>query len=239
VVIAGGAAEDAAVSAPRISRRLARERYHHLVVWYLYLDESGDLGFDFFAKHPSNYFTVSVLVVRDGEANSAMLRAAKVTRRRKLPLGHELKGAKTAIEVKRYFYNRVKEIPFEVYALTLNKRRVYDQLTQVKDRVYNFIARLVLDRIPMEQADTRVVFVIDRSKNRDEVADFNAYVTRNLTARLDPRVPLNIYHVLSSENGGLQAADLFSWGIFRVHERNDTEWRDVYRAKIAFDGRYL
>ncbi|MEK6700308.1 MAG: hypothetical protein AABZ10_14850 [Nitrospirota bacterium] len=30
---------------------------------YLYLDESGDLGFDFFAKKPSKYFTVTVLAV--------------------------------------------------------------------------------------------------------------------------------------------------------------------------------
>lgn len=31
---------------------------------YLYLDESGDLGFDFFAKKPSQYFTVTVMLVQ-------------------------------------------------------------------------------------------------------------------------------------------------------------------------------
>lgn len=30
-------------------------------MWYLYLDESGDLGFDFVNKKPSKFFTVSIL----------------------------------------------------------------------------------------------------------------------------------------------------------------------------------
>ena len=208
-------------------------------VWYLYLDESGDLGFDFFTKKPSNYFTVCILVTSSVDVNRALLAAAKVTRRRKLPRNIELKGAKTSLEVKKYFYSKIEGLPFEIYAMTLNKRRVYDELRLVKDRVYNFIARHVLDRIPVEQAATRVQLIIDRSKNKAQVAEFNAYVARNLTGRLDPRVPLDIYHHQSLENLGLQAVDLFSWGIFRNHERGDAEWRDVFRKKIAHDGRYL
>lgn len=239
VRFAGRAAEETARSALGISRRLARERYYCAVVWYLYLDESGDLGFDFFTKRPSNYFTVCVLVVESVDANRAILAAAKKTVRRKLRRGGELKGAKTSLEVKSHFYGQVETVPFCLYALTLNKRRVYDELTRVKDRVYNYIARRVLDRIPMERADTRVQFIIDKSKNKNEIADFNAYATRNLKARLDPRVPLDVYHHRSSENAGLQVVDLFTWGIFRMHERGDPIWRDVFRAKIVYDGRFL
>ena len=32
---------------------------------FLYLDESGDLGFDFVNKKPSRYFVVTVLAVQD------------------------------------------------------------------------------------------------------------------------------------------------------------------------------
>ena len=69
------------------------------------------------------------------------------------------------------------------------------------------IARHALDKIPIEQSQTRVQLIIDRSKSKDQVGDFNAYVARNLTGRLDPRVPLDIYHHLSYENVGLQAVD--------------------------------
>lgn len=38
---------------------------------YLYLDESGDLGFDFFAKKPSRFFTVTILAIKGVENNRA------------------------------------------------------------------------------------------------------------------------------------------------------------------------
>ena len=31
---------------------------------YLFLDESGDLGFDFVQKKPSNYFVIAILTVK-------------------------------------------------------------------------------------------------------------------------------------------------------------------------------
>ena len=34
---------------------------------------------------------------------------------------------------------------------------------------------------------------------------------------------------------GLRAADLFSWGTFRKHERNDAVWFDVFRPKVRHD----
>jgi hypothetical protein len=132
-------------------------------MWYLYLDESGDLGFDFFTKRPSNYFTVSILLVKSVGANRVLLNAAKKSRRRKLRREGELKGSKTSIAVKKHFYAQVADTEF----------------------------------------------------------------------------PLDIYHHTSHENVGLQIADLFAWGLFRRHERNDWEWRNCFQKQVAYDGRYL
>jgi len=43
-------------------------------MWYLYLDESGDLGFDFINKKPSKFFTVTILAIR-GQNNKQLLKA--------------------------------------------------------------------------------------------------------------------------------------------------------------------
>ncbi len=208
---------------------------------YLYLDESGDLGFDFFSKKPSRFFTVTILAVKGIENNRAVLGAVRKTVKRKLPRGSrvELKGSDTVLEIKKYFYNQVSEIPFEIYALSLNKKRVYSELAEKKDRVYNFIARNVLDKIPFDDASTRIEFIIDKSKSKREIKEFNDYVTRNLKGRIDPRVPLDIYHHTSHENRGLQAVDLFSWGIFRKYERGETKWFEIFKSKIKYDDRYL
>ena len=59
-------------------------------MWYLYLDESGDLGFDFVNKRPSKFFTVSILAVSCQDTNRKLLKAAKITLRRKLnPAKHQ------------------------------------------------------------------------------------------------------------------------------------------------------
>jgi hypothetical protein len=51
---------------------------------YLYLDESGDLGFDFVNKRPSKFFVVTILVVKDHNANRMLINRVKKTLRRKL-----------------------------------------------------------------------------------------------------------------------------------------------------------
>jgi len=210
-------------------------------MWWLYLDESGDLGFDFITKKPSNFFTIAILLVESHEHNRALIKATQTTIRRKLSSRPhaELKGSHTALAVKRYWFQRVQPIPFQVYALTLNKRRVYDYLRVKKDRLYNFLARKVMDRLPVERAETRVQFVVDRCKNKKEIADFNRYLFKALQGRLDPKVPLDFSHLTSHENSGLQVVDLFTWGIFRKYERGDREWFDVFLEKVECEEPYL
>lgn len=88
------------------------------IVLFLYLDESGDLGFDFFGKPSTNFFTVAILALRDMGNNRDLINAVKKTIRRKLREGPnaELKGSHSSFEVKRYFYNLVSPIRFGVYA---------------------------------------------------------------------------------------------------------------------------
>jgi menaquinone-dependent protoporphyrinogen IX oxidase len=213
-------------------------------MWYLYLDESGDLGFDFVNKKPSNFFTVCILATSDREAFLQLGRAVRKTLHRKLKkpksaLPTELKGTNTTLEVKRYFYRLVKEERFGLYAVTLNKRRVYERLTREKARVYNFIARQVLDLIPFEKAAQRVQLVIDKSKGKPEIAEFNSYITRQLEGRINPKTPLSIDHLDSGADKVLQAVDLFCWGIFRKYERRDTSWFEVFEGKIILETPYL
>jgi hypothetical protein len=53
------------------------------------------------------------------------------------------------------------------------------------------------------------------------------------------RLQDELYHERSHDNQGLQAVDLFCWGIFRKYETGDAEWYDMYRDAIAFETEYL
>ena len=124
-------------------------------MWYLFLDESGDLGFDFVNKKPSKFFTICILATSEQASYYGIRNAVKKTLRRKVNKGGrakqlkcEIKGTNTTLKTKQYFYALVGKFKFGVFAITLNKRRVYERLTLEKERIYNFIARHVLDKIP-------------------------------------------------------------------------------------------
>ena len=198
-------------------------------------------------KKPSKFFTVTILALSCRDANRQLIKAAKITLRRKLNkakhqkrIVYELKGTGTTIEVKKYFFEKVKNIKFGIYSITLNKKRVFERLAKDKSRVYNYISRRVLDKIPFEKNDgDRVELIIDRSMAKPEIAEFNSYIRRQLEGRLSPNTPLDIYHWLSHENFGLQAADLFCWGIFQKYERKNEEWFNVFAKKVLFDEQFL
>ncbi len=57
------------------------------------------------------------------------------------------------MEIKQYFFQQIEPITFGLYSITLNKRRLYEQLTLDKGKTYNWVARQVIDEIPFEQAE--------------------------------------------------------------------------------------
>ena len=215
-------------------------------MWHLYLDESGDLGFDFKAKSPSRFLTITVLATSQDQTVKRIRTAVKRTLKNKVNRGkkneQELKGSSTDIAVKRYFYRIVRDCKFGVYAVTLNKIRVLDQLVhgaEATDRLYNWVARRVLEKIPFELADGPVELIVDKLKGKGGIARFDEYLKMQLSGRLHPRIPIQIRHRNSATDPGLSAVDLFCWGVFRKHERQDEEWYREYAAKVLCDERYL
>ena len=210
---------------------------------YLYLDESGDLGFDFVTKKPSKFFTVTVLAVYKQEQNKALINAVRRTLKRKLGKRlknlFELKGSNTSLDVKKYFYRNLAGVDFILYALTLDKRRLYPHLCKEKERIYNYIARLVMRHISFENVYTSVELVVDKSKSKPEIEEFNSYIIQDLKGRINPKVALFIDHYRSHENFGLQAVDMFAWGIFRKYEKKDMVWLNIFKSRVKVDDIYM
>ncbi len=213
---------------------------------YLYLDESGDLGFDFVNKKPSKYFTVCILLIKNQTDKKIIDRAVKRTLRNKLNPRHkskriveELKAVSTNLQVKKYFFNQIKDIDFEIYSMSLNKIRVFQELVDNKPRVYNWIARLLLEKINLDQSKIRISFTIDRSKGLQGIKEFNSYIRSHLESEINPKVPLDFHHEDSKEIKCLQAVDLFAWGIRRKYEKRDYSWLNYFKSNVKFDKVYL
>ena len=215
---------------------------------FIYLDESGDLGFDFENKKPSQKFVITLLVCNNRAAVTSFKTAVRKTLRNKINhkrknkrVVEELHATHDSIETKAYFYQKIKNQDWQIYAVVLNKVRVYDYLTSKPGRkkLYNYLANFLLKRIDLRNVNPAVTMVVDRCKNKAEIEDFNQYLANQLEARLPLKVPLNITHEDSKANTGLQAVDSFCWGIYRKYEHGDLEWYRYFADKIIFETEYL
>jgi len=215
-------------------------------MYYLYLDESGDLGHPVQSPGASRYFVITVLEVRSEQARKAIEKAVERTVKNKLhkkgsrkakPLT-ELKATATDFADKQYFYRQIAAVPFTVSAVILEKERFLNHLQLKPKRVYGFVTHLVLKELPLEQATTRVILTFDKSAHSSAIQEFNEHLVKQLESRIPPLVPLSINHHFSHENKLLQAVDLFAWGFYRKYELGDTMWYDVFREKIVFERVY-
>jgi hypothetical protein len=216
---------------------------------YLYLDESGDLGFDPDKRGSSKKFVITVLACYSDQARRNIRKAIQRTIKCKINKGkkkdhvQELKGSKTHFYIKKFFFEKIKGNDWAVFAIALNKSHVYDHLKTKsgKKKLYNFLSRFLIQQMTpiLHQIEQNVELFVDKSKNSEEIRDFNNYLSNQLEAHLPLNVRLFIFHKSSTESFELQAVDLFCWGIYRKYEHNDREWYDVYKDKIDFETEYL
>nr|MBC8551144.1 DUF3800 domain-containing protein [Candidatus Brocadiales bacterium] len=211
-------------------------------------DESGELGFDITKGKTTKKFVITLLVCNTDAARIDIDKAVRRTLKNKLNrkkknarFVSELKGTGTTIEVKKYCLRHITNREWVVYALILNKARVESHLqTKMgKSKLYNFLSRFLMEKVDLSSAQRNVELIVDRSKNKEEVRDFNQYLANQLNALLPLNTNLNIQHLTSQENTGLQAVDLFCWGIFRKYEHNDFEWYREYRHRLTYEEEYL
>jgi hypothetical protein len=225
-------------------RRLLRKS----IFLYIYLDESGDLGFDFSKAKTSRYFVITLLVCRSKQVQDGFKTAVNRTLKNKL--NHkkinkrevvELKGSQTTLAIKQYFAKQLPAEGWEIYSVTLNKVRVEEGLRSRigKKKLYNFLARFILEKVAFTEDVPMVSLIVDRCKNKAEIKDFNHYLENQLEALLPLNAQLAIDHLSSEENAGLQAVDMFCWGIARKDDANETEWFKCYSNKVKFDTIYL
>ncbi len=215
---------------------------------YIYLDESGDLGFDFSKKKTTKKFVVTLLVCENQNAIKEFEKAVKRTLKNKLNhkknknrVVQELKGTTTTLEIKKYFYNQLKDNDWKIYSLIIDKQKLNPKLRtkSSKHRLYNVISRLILEKLPLKKASVNARLVVDRSKNRSEINEFNHYIQDQLEYLLPLNIGFKIVHLTSQEMSVLQAVDLFCWGIFRKYEFNDCLWYNEFKDKIIYKSEFL
>lgn len=210
----------------------------------IFIDESGDLGFDF-SRGASGYFCVTAVVIND-RVLRALEKAVKKTIKNKLHIKsgkhnkptNELKGSGTDMVVKEYFWKHISSVPLEIHAIVFDKTKVNPDLQRQKERVYNHLARVSIERVKLENLQSSLYVDIDRSKGKYGREEFNKELRDQVESKMPLNMPLHIDHPPSERSKGIQVADMFAWGILRKYEKNDAEWYNVYKHLINNGGEH-
>ena len=212
---------------------------------HIFLDESGGLGFDFTKGGTTRFFVVCLLTVPTPEARNLLAQAVERTIRHKLhrkkapqhPF-QELKGSKTDFDTKQYFYRQAAKAQFALYTLVVNKAQTFQSMREKPERLYTVVARELIEHCPLPAGQGKIVLTLDRRIAAKEIQACNQSLLVQIQRRLPVAVPFEIFHQHSFENQGLQAVDLFSWGIFRKYERGDEAWYAAFKDRIVFEEVY-
>lgn len=206
----------------------------------IYLDESGDLGFNFENKGTPRYFIITLLVCYNKLAISQFKNAARRTLKNKLKTKkinlRELKGADTTLVAKKYFYRHVVQSKdWHLYGIVLDKHKLKNKLEALPNehRIYNYLSKEVLRQVNLTELKSSLLLVVDKRKGKRGINEFNKYLSNHLEAILPLNVTYDISHEQSHENPILQAVDMFCWGIRRYYEHKEDAWISIYEERLT------
>jgi len=213
--------------------------------FYLFLDESGCLGFDFDRSGTSRFFTITVLLVRQNslaKVKNAVKRTLKNkinNKKQKRKRIKELKGTSTSFSIKSYFYKQMPKEGWKVFSIYIDKRNAYENLKtkQGKKRLYNYLSKTLIDKIVeflkvKSLSASRISIIVDRSKDRTDIQDFNLYVKTHIEAEMPFETQIYIDHENSEDNPGLQAVDLFCYGCQKQKLYASDPWYNLFKSNL-------
>jgi hypothetical protein len=195
---------------------------------YIYLDESGDLGFDFKNKKPSKFFTICILIIDNlagTKSTKNFLKRIKYDNKLK-----EIKGINTTTKIKQKIFRKIRKLDFKIYAITIDKQS-YKNI----NNIYNELTTKLLKNIDFPEIITNIFFTLDKSKNYKEIKIFNRYIEEQIELITNKKVVIDFKHRDSKENYFLNLVDLFAYGIFKKYEKNDLEWYNNFKDKIKVE----
>lgn len=204
---------------------------------FIYMDESGDLGFDFTKRRTSRYFVITFLFVPDKRPVNKAVKKTFNGLSPKQSKGHPgvLHAVNELPKTRQKLLQLMAGQDCVILTLYLDKKRIYTKLKDEKDVLYNFITNTLLDRIMVKKllpANRPITLIASqRETNRFLNLNFKSYLESN--ARRNHKLQLTVDIKTPYQEKGLQAVDFISWAIFRQFEYQDMTYYDSIKEKIV------
>jgi hypothetical protein len=203
---------------------------------FIFMDESGDLGFDFQKSGTTRNFLITCLFTINKRPIEKCVKKAHAGLRKKYRRKGSILHAYNEKPVTRMMLLRcLAEKDAYIVTIALNKRKVYTKLQEEKVVLYNYVTNILLDRIFTKKLiPSRGVINLIASKretNKFLNANFKDYL-ENQTAN-EHGIDLKVQIKTPAEEKSLQAVDFASWSIFRKYEFEDDDYYKIIKGSIV------
>ena len=204
---------------------------------YIFLDESGDLGFDFSKKKTSQFFIVSFLFVENKKPIEKLVDKIFSGFSKKEVKNHHgvLHCFKENPKTRQQVLKMLSEKEVSIISIYLNKKRVYTKLQDEKHVLYNYVVNILLDRIYTKKiipTDRPIEFIASKRETSKFLNEnFCNYLHSQIqnNHKLDIKIKIKQPH----EEKCLQVVDFVCWTMFRNREHQDDSYLNMIKQKIV------
>ncbi|ADC66474.1 conserved hypothetical protein [Ferroglobus placidus DSM 10642] len=200
---------------------------------YVFIDESGDLGFK---ETSSRYYVIASVETKDeSKIRDVFKKIRKKLGKKKRDIP-EFKFSKTNRKIKLLILSKLSELDLSFSAVVLRKESVYPHLRNKQQILHNYITGFIVEVLPLH-CRSKIQVVVDKFLSKEsDVENFNRYleykigkVCNNLGI-IEPSITIS--HESSQRRPGLQAADFVAGAIFNRYERNVDDYYNLIKPKI-------
>lgn len=217
----------------------------------IYVDESGELGFD---PKSSKFYVIVLLsvtnpktvahiirkfhgkILRAGWPDNIEIKAARLfgaPKDRRIPKSFKYK--QDTAHLLSDVIGKIARTIDHIDVAVVRKEMVYDHLRRLPFGVlHNYYCGQIL--VPaILQYSTVEVFVDRRSKEKHSLKHFDGYIETKVYEKAFEEkklVQLNICHEESHRVYGIAAADYVSWAVFRRFESRDSRFWELVKNKV-------
>jgi hypothetical protein len=199
---------------------------------YIFLDESGDLGFK---PTSSKWFIFTIVLTNNHRKIEKAVKKIREGLKKKYKKVNELHAYHAQPIVREKMLKLLAaNKDLKVLCVVLNKKKVYVDLQNQKNYLYNYTANILLDRLHNKKlinTDEPIELYIDQKDTNKFIRNnFEKYLIDNFNKRGSEQVNIKIKP--SHTEKCLQAVDFISWAIFRKYEKGDYSYYELIKDNI-------
>jgi hypothetical protein len=193
---------------------------------YIYLDESGNLGF---SKVSGDFFVVAAICSEtEKEVNQCIKNARSgLTKKYKK---NEMKFSNSSDPTRKRILKCINKRDISCHYMAITKKWIHPHLREKKSVLQSYAFSQLLCNIMSTRSGYDLNIVVDKFLNSDkQIEKFNECISRKIRANPE------IEHVSSKSSRGIQAVDFVAGAAHRKYRNSDGSFINIISDKIEME----